>query len=119
MSGNLEHGENIRIDTERNTISIGDLVVFRSGGHQLIKRVVGIPGSPISQNELTLTVNGETIQLQNEAQVHCWKDWIGNNTTIPDKCIFVLGTILASSIDSRRLGWILFEDIIGIGFKDS
>ncbi|HIT21365.1 MAG TPA: signal peptidase I [Candidatus Scybalousia intestinigallinarum] len=91
-----------------------DVIVLESGGTKLIKRVIGLPGEKIEYKDNQLYIDGNKIE-----------DPYGNGTTydfqlsdfnlekIPDHYYFVLGDNREDSIDSRIIGVVSEEDIIG------
>lgn len=107
----LNDGDYVDIALGETTRS-GNIIVFGSPAGHMIKFCVGTPGEPLSLDGNVLKVNDQEIELQNDAQVHCWTSWIGNNQTVPDNCYIVLGTT-PGSVDSRAKGYILKENIIG------
>lgn len=119
LSGLLEQGQEVHVDTDPESISIGQFVVFNCGDKAVIKEVIGIQGTPISlKDDGILEINSSIFFLNNAAQIFCWKEWIGKNELIPNGCLFVKGTT-PTSIDSLRLGFISIQDIIGVVLSDS
>ena len=87
-----------------------DIVVIETGDTYLIKRIIGLPGEIIEYKKGVLYINGKKM-----------KDpyYKKNNTTdfesvkIPKGHYFVMGDNRSNSIDSRIIGVIDKEDIIG------
>ena len=101
----------------------GDVVVLKTieaiGERDLIKRVVGLPGEIVEYRDCVLYIDGEALiepYLDPEVVTpdHCG----GGQTalTIPDDEVFVLGDNRGGSKDSRDLGPIEYDDIIGRAF---
>lgn len=122
MSGIVEQGEDIEVETEDFQIQRNDLVIFNEcGSIPSIKRCVGIPGDEINLivdhlyiNKISLcTTNFKPLLLDSTAQIHCWVDWLKFiKNKIPKDFFFVVGNVL-NCIDSRKRGFILNEQIIG------
>ncbi|MBE6147549.1 MAG: signal peptidase I [Firmicutes bacterium] len=91
-----------------------DIVVIQGNNTKLIKRIIGLPGEEIEYIDNQLYVNGKKIE-----------DNYGKGTTynfslkdlgiskVPDNQYFVLGDNREESLDSRLLGFIDREDILG------
>lgn len=95
-----------------------DVVVAKAGGINLIKRVVGLPG-----DKLTIYPDG-SVYLGNEKEVKLTQfQNPGTSTknvievTVPTDCFFLLGDNFAASRDSRDIGAVNIEDIVGIVAK--
>lgn len=96
-----------------------DLVVFHATEtDDYIKRVIGLPGDQISYMNDTLYINGVEMEepflegLKGEGQKRYTRDFIIEEV-VPDQHVFVLGDNRPNSLDSRRLGFIPMEDIVG------
>lgn len=97
-----------------------EMVVFEGPDHaKWIKRVVGLPGEVIDIREGNIYINDvkidETAYVAAEAQstptsLH---EAIAFPYTIPEDCFFVLGDNRLASEDSRYIGAVKEEDIIG------
>ena len=98
-----------KIDIRLNGIDRFDIVVIQTAKTKIIKRVIGLPGETIEYKDNQLYVNGKKV-----------KDEYGSDTTydfdeikIPDNMYFVLGDNRTDSVDSRILGPIAKDDILG------
>ena len=91
-----------------------DIVVVSMPDEYLIKRVIGLPGERIEYIDNTLYVNGEAIE----------EDFIHGQTadfniselgsdTIPADSYLVLGDNRENSLDSRELGFIKKDQLLG------
>lgn len=103
-----------------------DLVVFHANEKEdYIKRVIGLPGDTIEYKNDKLYVNGKYLkepyldqyknQLQNEGQLtgdFKLEDYTGKKT-VPEGYVFVMGDNRLHSIDSRHIGFIPFDKIVG------
>ncbi len=90
----------------------GDILVFENNGlKNLIKRVIGLPGDKIEFKDNTLYLNDQPYK----------EDYLGEgivtydfkSDVIPENCYLVLGDNRPNSQDSRELGCIKKEQIIG------
>lgn len=102
-----------------------DIVVFHaSEGKDYIKRVIGLPGDTLYYNNGILYVNGvkvpesylEALKEQKEGEPitpdFTLSSTIGGDT-IPKGHFFVLGDNRRHSLDSRMIGLVSAEDIVG------
>ena len=114
----------------------GDIIIFESkkAEKRLVKRVVGIPGDTISMKNNIVTLNGKTFnykiinqlenkliaeekykQLRYHIQVNQYSTNNSNfyNIKIPNDYYLVLGDNRDNSADSRYIGLIPRNEIIG------
>ena len=91
----------------------GDIVVFEyppdPDQDPYIKRVIGLPGEQVQIAEGKVMIDGVPIQepyLVSETQK-------GNEWTVPDESLFVMGDNRRNSSDSRSWGFVPMENIIG------
>ncbi|MBN8207457.1 signal peptidase I [Bacillus sp. NTK071] len=102
-----------------------DIVVFEAPeGKDYIKRVIGLPGDTVEYKEDTLYVNGEPIE---EPYLEPYKNDLldGNLTydfdlsgvtgqkTVPEGQLFVMGDNRQHSKDSRSIGFVPIEKVVG------
>ena len=99
-----------------STARRGDVVVFRYKGNDLIKRVVATSGDTVDIANGEVLVNGEA------AQQYYIKDGVltdgETHLTVPSGKVFVLGDNRSNSKDSRMIGCISTDDILGQAFFD-
>lgn len=99
-----------------STVRRGDVVVFRYKGNDLIKRVVATSGDTVDIANGEVLVNGEA------AQQYYIKDGVltdgETHLTVPSGKVFVLGDNRSNSKDSRMIGCISTDDILGQAFFD-
>ena len=95
----------------------GDIIVFQHDGvKNLIKRVIGLPGDKVEYKGNVLYINDEMYKEE-----YLDQDMITNDFTtldigelhIPDDSYLVLGDNRINSQDSREIGYVKKEDIIG------
>ncbi|WP_419465884.1 signal peptidase I [Bacillus spongiae] len=102
-----------------------DIIVFHAPGNKdYIKRVIGLPGDEIKYQNDVLYINGEAYE---EPYLDEYKAMFeGNNytedftlegvmseNTVPEGHVFVLGDNRPVSQDSRTIGPIKMEDVVG------
>ncbi|WP_181832979.1 signal peptidase I [Bacillus taeanensis] len=102
-----------------------DIVVFHADEQRdYIKRIIGLPGDKITYKNDQLYVNGEKLEEQYledlKSTVH--NQLLTSNFTleeltgeaiVPENTVFVLGDNRQNSTDSRIIGFISMEDIVG------
>jgi len=97
----------------------GDIVVFRAPASkdlepdsELVKRVVGLPGDEVQVVAGVAYVNGEV--EKGSYTVATWPGDIGLPLTrVPEGHLFLLGDNRAVSVDSRMIGPVPLELVIG------
>ncbi|SDB82121.1 signal peptidase I [Shouchella lonarensis] len=98
-----------------------DVIVFKaSEDADYIKRVIGLPGDIIRYEDDVLYVNDEAIPEPFLAEARAsmvhgrlyTTDYV-SHTVVPEGYVFVLGDNRRKSSDSRQLGFIDMNDIIG------
>lgn len=118
MKPNLNNGELLlvrKIGYNEKTIKRFDIVVIKEDNDEIIKRIIGMPGEHISYKNNKLYVNDK---LVSEDYVHLTTDdfnleEICTCSIIPDGKYLVLGDNRPISKDSRVIGLIDIDDIIG------
>lgn len=98
-------------------VARGDVVVFEYNGMKnLVKRVIGLPGEYVEYKDNKLYIDG----------VGCREDYLADGTIttdfslsslgydkIPEGYYLVLGDNRSNSMDSRQIGLIKKDDLIG------
>lgn len=130
MMPSLEHGDRLfvnKVDYAINEPERFDVVVFHASKEKdYIKRVIGLPGDHIAYEGDQLLVNEEPI---NEPHLDVPKELFHNEnmlftddftlqditgeSVIPDGYVFVLGDNRKNSMDSRVIGLIPMDEIVG------
>lgn len=102
-----------------------DIIVFKAPeGKDYIKRVIGLPGDTVEYKNDTLYINGEKYE---EPYLENYKEGIVGGTltnsftledvidqkTVPEGHVFVLGDNRRVSKDSRHIGPVSFDMILG------
>lgn len=107
----------------------GEVVVFHvpQEGRDFIKRVIGVPGDTVVVEGDTITINGKVIdeaylqdvlnEKHSNNELYNTKANFPNEQvsegTVPEGHIFVLGDNRSDSTDSRIIGFVSYEDVIG------
>ncbi len=114
----------------------GDIVVFDSeaSGIRLVKRVVGVPGDVIAMRNNVLTINGRTFSYEAAPTgptdyLELGTEFLPDHTirvrrrgsslasfdpvTVPEGQYFVLGDNRDDSADSRVIGFVPRDEIVG------
>ncbi len=117
MDPTLENGDIMilnKIGYRITKIKRFDIVVIKYKDELLIKRVIGLPGEKIKYVNNTLYVNGKKLdeEFDKTYTYNFSLNEIGS-TTVPDDSYFVLGDNREVSKDSRSIGFIDREDIVG------
>ncbi|GIO26132.1 signal peptidase I [Ornithinibacillus bavariensis] len=98
-----------------------DIVVFHANDQKdFIKRVIGLPGDHVAYKDNVLYINGQPIKekfFQDDNIVMTYdftlEEVTGNYSTVPEGHVFVLGDNRTNSTDSRILGPIPIDQIVG------
>ncbi|MFS0674685.1 signal peptidase I [Ornithinibacillus sp. 179-J 7C1 HS] len=114
MEPTISHKDIIYIDEkyyENQVVQRGDMIAFYVDQKDMyVKRVIGLPGETVEIKDNQVLVDGIDVS----------KDYIGEIITpnsplviVPEEMYFVLSDNIAIGIDSRHLGFISKEDIVG------
>lgn len=91
----------------------GDIIVFRPRGEDapLVKRVIGLPGETVTVLQGRVYINGQLLvePYLAEQPIAEWPLQV----VVPERAVFVLGDNRNLSEDSRDLGPVAYEEIIG------
>ncbi|MBB6449581.1 signal peptidase I [Geomicrobium halophilum] len=100
-----------------------DLIVFHATEESdYIKRVIGLPGDEIRYEDNTLYINDEPTPepyLDDDYNGEITGDFTLEELTptaeqfVPEDHLFVLGDNRHNSLDSRQIGFIPYEDVVG------
>ncbi|MBO8162406.1 MAG: signal peptidase I [Brevibacillus sp.] len=99
----------------------GDIVVFHAeADRDYIKRVIGVPGDTVEMRDDTLYINGNPVPEpyleENKEKVKGANEPLTEDfgpVTVPEGQIFVLGDNRQNSRDSRALGSVDIEAVVG------
>lgn len=86
-----------------------DIVIIQTGKTKIIKRVIGMPGETISYKNNKLYINGKEVSDNHSNEI----TYDFEEIKIPDGEYYVLGDNRTDSVDSRILGTIPKNEILG------
>lgn len=128
MEPTLYDGNLMMVNTVTNNISNlhrFDVIVFHATEeNDYVKRVVGLPGETIEYKDDQLYVNGEYIsedflqeEKENAETEPLTEDFtlleVTGEETVPEDQIFVLGDNRGDSLDSRSIGFVPVDEVVG------
>ena len=118
MKPNLHDGEMLivrKIGYEGKSIKRFDIVIVKDGNDEIIKRVIGLPGEHITYKSNKLYVND--IEVEQNYKFYSTDDFnleeVCTCRKIPEGKYLVLGDNRPVSKDSRTIGLIDEDDIMG------
>ncbi len=125
MEPTLHHAERMVVSRmNNNSLKYGDVVIFRpemSPETPYVKRVIATAGQTVSfdfESGITI-VDGEPLyepyiyDTINSDKFGTFNPYTNPEITVPDGCLFVMGDNRNNSRDSRMIGVIETEDVIG------
>jgi signal peptidase I len=127
MMPTLEHGDRMIVNKIGYTVGEPerfDIIVFHAPEKKdYIKRIIGLPGDHVAYEDDQLYINGEPVE---EPYLDAYKqgitgtltedftlEEITNESTIPEGYVFVMGDNRRYSKDSRHIGIVPMEEVIG------
>ena len=103
-----------KLDYKLNDIKRFDVVVLKYNGEKLIKRVIGLPGEHVEFKDGNLYIDGFlTEENYGKTTTDDFKLETLGYLNIPGDMYFVVGDNRNNSADSRIIGLIKKEDILG------
>ncbi len=103
--------------SKATTIANFDTIVFIApDGSRFIKRVIGIPGDHILMSGGEIVLNGKLLDepyLDQSAKDRLTDSQLASEFSVPPDCYYVLGDNRGNSTDSRVLGFIRKQDVVG------
>lgn len=90
-----------------------DIIVFNYNNSKLVKRIIGLPGEYVEYKDNELYINNQKTDFDLEAYTYDFKLSELGYKVIPSDYYLVLGDNRTNSIDSRRIGLISKDDILG------
>ncbi len=116
MEPTLNSGDRGFILKSTKEIAVGDIIVFHYDDRELIKRVIALPGDTVQISGSRVLVNNEPLvedYLITYPEATTFVPNEGATLTVPENELFVLGDNRLNSNDSRRIGTIPLEDVLG------
>ena len=118
MIPNLEDGELMilnKINYSFNDIERFDIVVVDYPDEPLIKRIVGLPGETVEYRNNKLYIDGELVKEKFDTNGKTGNYEINESgySVIPENMYFVMGDNRINSTDSRSIGPVKKEQILG------
>lgn len=115
MYPNLVNNQVLLLKKYDKSIKRFDVVVINYNKDRLVKRVIGLPGETIEYKNSKLYVNGKMIEedMIDVKTADFRLDYIGYET-IPEGYYFVVGDNRGNSKDSRIIGLVSKNDIVGV-----
>ena len=113
MSPTLENGEILILKKYDKSYERFDIAVIDYNGEKLVKRIIGLPGENIKYKNNKLYVDGEFVEEPVELETDNFSLLDLGYNTIPEDYYLVLGDNRYNSKDSRMIGLIKKDDILG------
>lgn len=98
-----------KLYVKTNDIKRFDIVVINEGGEHIVKRIIGLPGEKVEYRNNVLYINDK--EIKSELSFDYTEDFVYEQ--VEDNKYFVLGDNREVSKDSRIIGTIDKDDIIG------
>lgn len=114
MNDTLQDGDILLLDKYDNKYERFEIVVFNYNGERLIKRIIGLPGETVSYKNNKLYINGN--EIEDNYGLGYTEDFDLKNinlTKIPNNEYLVMGDNRNNSLDSRYIGTISKDKILG------
>ena len=117
MLPNFNNGDYILIRDTKNVAHGDVIVVWSETLHEyLCKRVIGVAGDNLKVDNGKVIIN-ENVLYEDYVNEERWNG-INVDTTIPEDSVFVMGDNRNHSTDSREIGSIQKDNIVGVVFFD-
>ncbi len=114
MDPTLQNNEVLLLKKYDHNYSRFDIVVLNYNGEKLVKRIVGLPGEHVKYENNILYIDGEVVEEPFLDDYTSDFDLTSLGvTTIPDHYYFVMGDNRNNSTDSRIIGLVSKDNIIG------
>jgi len=115
MEPTLKNGDVIVINKLSDNYKRGDIVsLYHDDTKYIIKRIIGLPGESVEIKDSKIYINGKVIKdyIENTNMINFSLSKLGYDK-IPEDMYFVMGDNRNYSFDSRMIGLIPKEDIVG------
>ena len=107
MAPTYREGQIVLLTKNTSNINLDDIVAFEFNGMRLIKRVVAVNGDSVALNQSGIVING--VKIIGIAYEGDPVDY-----ALSEGQFFVLGDNNLSSLDSREIGLLDSENILGV-----
>lgn len=114
MYDTLKNGNILILKKYDRSYERGDVVVFNYRDSKLVKRVIGLPGEVVTYVDGVLYINGVMVEDEFASDTNDFKMEDIGFDFIPDGQYLVLGDNRMNSSDSRSIGLVSSENIIGV-----
>lgn len=113
MNDTLSDGDVLLLKKYDKTYTRGEIIVFNYQNSKLVKRIIGLPGEKISYIDGKLYINEIEVYDEFSLITHDFDLNDINYDVIPEGYYFVLGDNRNKSSDSRIIGLVNEEQILG------
>lgn len=115
MYPTLEDNDILLVKKYDKKLNRFDIVVIKHKGTMLVKRIIGLPGEKVEYKDSKLFINNIEIEekFENGEETNNFKLEDIDFSIIPRDYYFVVGDNRDNSQDSRVIGLIAREDIVG------
>lgn len=114
MNPNFKNDEILIINKHQKEFKRFDVIVFNKNNVNYVKRIIGLPGETIEISNNSICIDGKKIKDDfGQGNIENFNVHNIGNGTIPKNSYFVLGDNRKNSMDSRGLGFIRKNEIIG------
>ena len=110
MNPTLENDEILLLNKYDHSYKRFDIIVFKTSGSKLVKRIIGLPGDTVEYKNNKLYINGNYVEENfSHKTTNDFKE-----EKVKEGYYFVLGDNRTNSLDSRFIGQIPKENITGV-----
>ncbi|MEG2575304.1 MAG: signal peptidase I [Christensenella sp.] len=117
MQPTLHTSERLAVEKVSRYVGLparGDIIIVHypdGTNNNYVKRAIGLPGETVEVKDSTVYINGEALDEEYTNKEEAYADM--QPVVVPQDSIFVMGDNRANSMDSRMVGPIKHEWIVG------
>ncbi|MEG2625661.1 MAG: signal peptidase I [Christensenella sp.] len=117
MQPTLHTSERLAVEKVSRYVGLparGDIIIVHypdGTNNNYVKRAIGLPGETVEVKDSTVYINGEALSEEYTNKEEAYADM--QPVVVPQDSIFVMGDNRANSMDSRMVGPIKHEWIVG------